>query len=115
MTRFIKLPKSLTDDTSFDLLNLNGFGELWNIDYFTDGGSNNRLRAYYVGDSVNDESLTGIEINLDGSLTAGQQNTIIDNAWKAVKSACQSPGSIPVLEIPGDRVVSSIVLVQPQP
>jgi hypothetical protein len=43
MTRFVKLPKSLTDDTSFDLLNLNGFGELWKIDYYTDGGSNNNL------------------------------------------------------------------------
>lgn len=115
MTRFIKLPKSLTDDTSFDLLNLNGFGEIWKIDYYTDGGSINRLRAYYMGDSIYDESLTGIEVNLDGSLTTGQQNTIVGNAWKAIKSACQSPGSIPVLEIPGDRVVSSITLVQPQP
>lgn len=115
MTRFIKLPKSLTDDTSFDLLNLNGFGEIWKLDYYTDGGSNNRLRAYYVGDSIYDESLTGIEVNLNGSLTTAQQNTIVDNAWKAIKLACQNPGSIPVLEIPGDRVVSSISLVQPQP
>ena len=115
MTRFIKLPKSLTDNTSFDLLNLNGFGELHKIDYYTDGASNNRLRAYYCGDACEDEALTGIEINLNGTLTAGQQNTIIDNAWKAIKSACQNPGSIPVLKIPGDRVVSSMVLVQPQP
>ena len=115
MTRFIKLPKSLTDDTSFDLLNLNGFGEIWKLDYYTDGGSNNRLRAYYMGDSINDESLTSIEVNLDGSLTTAQQNTIVDNAWKAIKLACQNPGSIPVLEIPGNRVVSSITFSQPQP
>jgi len=115
MTRFIKLPKSLTDDTSFDLLNLNGFGEIWKINWYTDGGSANRLLVNYLGDAVEDESLTLIQVDLDGSLTSAQQNTILNNVWKAIKSACQNPGSIPVLEIPGNRVVSSITFSQPQP
>jgi len=115
MTRFIKLPKSLTNDTSFDLLNLNGFGELYQITWFTDGGSTNKLICEYMGDAVEDEGLTSVEVRLDGTLSSSQQNTLLNNTWKAIKSACQNPGSIPVLEIPGDRVVNSVTLLQPQP
>ena len=114
MTRFIKLPKSLTNDTSFDLLNLNGFGELFSISTFS-VGSICRMVASYLSCDTDDESLTEIIITLDGDLTTPQQNTLVNNAWKAVKSACQNPGSIPVLEIPGDKVVASIELSQPRP
>tara|TARA_R100001463_G_scaffold24027_1_gene57396 strand:- start:3489 stop:3833 length:345 start_codon:yes stop_codon:yes gene_type:complete len=114
MTRFIKLPKSLTNDTSFDLLNLNGFGELFQITSFTVSGIS-RMVATYLSCNTEDESLTEIIITLDGDLTTQEEKTLVNNAWKAVKSACQNPGSIPVLEIPGDRVVTSIQLSQPTP
>tara|TARA_R110000796_G_scaffold131856_1_gene247273 strand:- start:189 stop:527 length:339 start_codon:yes stop_codon:yes gene_type:complete len=111
MTRFIKLPKSLTDDTSFDLLNLNGFGELYKLEWQAEGS--NRLKCNYLGSSCESDDLTQMQITLDGVLTSAEENTLINNTWEAIKLACQNPGSIPTLEIPGGRVVSSIFLQQP--
>ena len=102
MGQFIKLPKSKTDLTSFDLMNIErGTSEVLST-------SNTTLTVKIFGLSCGDDTLPSYQILVDSAMSDSQRLDMINNVSKAIVKSTQSPNSTPSLEMVGDLVVSSM-------
>ena len=103
MGQFIKLPKSKTDLTSFDLMNIErGTGEV-------SSNANNQLTVQIFGLSAGGgDTLPSYNIIVDSAMSDSQRLDMINNVSKAIAKATQAPNSNPSLEMVGDLVVSSM-------
>jgi len=109
MGQFIKLPKSATDLTSFDLMHLfSGVGEI-----FSENNTTVQVRMMVENtDAEGTEELPLYEITVTPAMTDAQRLQMIQNVSKAVQKATLIPNSVPSLELPGDVVVSSLTYRQ---
>ena len=109
MGQFIKLPKSATDLTSFDLMHLfSGVAEILS-------SSNTTVQVRMMvenTDVAGTEELPLYEITVTPAMTDAQRLQMIQNVSEAVQKATLTPNSAPSLELPGDLVVSSLTYRQ---
>ena len=103
MGQFIKLPKSTTDLTSFDLMNIErGTSEVLS-------SSNTTLEVKIFGLSCSGgDTLPSYNIIVNSAMSDSQRLDMINNVSKAIVKSTQSPNSTPSLEMVGDLVVSSM-------
>lgn len=103
MGQFIKLPKSKTDLTSFDLMNIErGTAEISST-------SSTGLSVQIFGLSCGGgDALPQFSITVDSAMSDSQRLDMINNLSKAIVKATQAPNSTPSLEMVGDLVVSSM-------
>ena len=91
MGQFIKLPKSDTDLTNFDLMNVSS--GVYNITATTTS-----LDVSVLGPSVGDvETLPSFSITLSPTMSDSQTLDMIQNMSQAVQDVTQEPNSIPMV------------------
>ena len=103
MGQFIKLPKSTTDPTSFDLMHIfSGVAEI-----LSDGNTTLEVRMMTDSHSSNDE-LPLYEIATSATMSNAQRLQMIQNMSKAVQEATLKPNSVPTLVLVDGVTVSSL-------
>tara|TARA_B110000858_G_C17634810_1_gene395261 strand:- start:475 stop:801 length:327 start_codon:yes stop_codon:yes gene_type:complete len=102
MGQFIKLPKSDTDLTNFDLMNVSS--GVYNIT-----GTTTSLAVSVLGPSVNSaETLPSYSITLSPTMTDSQALDMIQNMSQAVQDVTKEPNSIPTLSMVNGVLVTGI-------
>tara|TARA_B100000768_G_scaffold169433_1_gene175013 strand:+ start:1326 stop:1661 length:336 start_codon:yes stop_codon:yes gene_type:complete len=105
MGQFIKIPKSTTDLTSFDLMHLfSGVAEI-----LSNGTTTIQVRMIVENTaSEGDEELPLYEITTSGAMTDAQRLQMIQNVSKAVQEATLTPNSVPSLVVVSGLTISSL-------
>ena len=107
MGQFIKLPKSTTDLTSFDLMHLfSGVAQI-----LSNGNNTLQVRMIATPHGGNDE-LPLYEITTSGTMTNAQRLQMIQNISKAVQEATLTPNSVPSLVVVDGVTISSLTYRQ---
>ena len=107
MGQFIKLPKSTTDLTSFDLMHLfSGVAEI-----LSDGNTTLQVRMIATPHESNKE-LPLYEITTNVTMTNAQRLQMIQNLSKAVQEATSKPKSVPSLVVVDGVTISSLAYRQ---
>ena len=107
MGQFIKLPKSATDLTNFDLMNVSS--GVCNITIGSGGGGNTQILVEILGGVVGDaESLPTYTVTVAPAMSDLQQLDMIQNMSQAVQDAAQEPNSIPSLSMVNGVLVTSL-------
>ena len=105
MTQFIKLPKSTTDLTSFDLMNIGwGVGEITSPTTTT-------IRINVYGNNVTSydtDTLAQFTITMNAVMSDTDRLDMINNVSLAAQEACKNPNSTPSLALVGTNYVSSL-------
>jgi hypothetical protein len=102
MGQFIKLPKSDTDLTNFDLINVSS--GVYNI-----SGTTTSLAVSVLGPSVGDvETLPFFTITLSPTMSDSQTLDMIQNMSQAVQDVTQEPNSIPTLSMVNGVLVTGM-------
>ncbi len=103
MGQFIKLPKSTTDLTSFDLMNIGrGCAEITSA-------SSTILNVKIFGLSPNgNDNLPSFDIAISSAMSDSERLDMINNLSKAIIESTQSPNSTPSLRMVGGKYVTSL-------
>ena len=102
MGQFIKLPKSATDLTNFDLMNVSS--GVYNIT-----ATSSSLAVSVLGPSVGDaETLPSFNITLSPAMSDSQALDMIQNMSQAVQDVTKEPNSIPTLSMVNGVLVTGM-------
>lgn len=104
MGQFIKLPKSKTDLTSFDLMDISGGV----CEIVSDNSTTLQVRVGVAIVTAGNEELPLYEITISSAMSDLQRLQMIQNMSEVVQKSTQAPNSVPSLELSGDFVVSSL-------
>ena len=105
MTQFIKLPKSATDSSTFDLMNIG-----WGVGLI-ESPSTTTIRVNVYGNNVNSydtDTLAQFTITMNAVMSDTDRLDMINNVSLAAQEACQNPNSIPTLALVGTNYVASM-------
>jgi hypothetical protein len=105
MAQFIKLPKSTTDSSSFDLMNIGwGLGPVQST-------NNTTIRVFVYSNNVNSydtDSLSSFTITISSAMSDSERLDMVNNIALAAQEVCENPNSIPTLRLVGTKYVSSM-------
>lgn len=105
MAQFIKLPKSTTDASSFDLMNIGwGVGEITSPTTTT-------IKVNVYGNNVNSydsDALAFVTITINAAMSDSERLDMINNVSLAAQEACENPNSTPSLALVGTKYVTSM-------
>tara|TARA_R110000796_G_scaffold232614_1_gene351016 strand:+ start:52 stop:378 length:327 start_codon:yes stop_codon:yes gene_type:complete len=102
MGQFIKLPKSDTDLTNFDLMNVSS--GVYNIT-----GTTTSLAVSVLGPSVGSaETLPSFNLTLSPTMSDSQTLDMIQNMSQAVQDVTKEPNSIPTLSMVNGVLVTGM-------
>ena len=105
MAQFIKLPKSTTDASSFDLMNIGwGVGEITSPTTTT-------IKVNVYGNNVNSydtDALASFTITINAAMSDSERLDMINNVSLAAQEACENPNSTPSLALVGTKYVTSM-------
>ena len=104
MGQFIKLPKSKTDLTSFDLMNVSGGV----CEIISNSSTTLQVRVGVAFINAGNEELPLYEITISSAMNDLQRLQMIQNMSEVVQKSTQAPNSVLSLELLGDLVVSSL-------
>jgi len=105
MAQFIKLPKSTTDATSFDLMNIG-----WGVGEITSPTSTTIKVSVYSNNvnSYDTDSLASFTITINAAMSDSERLDMINNVSLAAQEACENPNSTPSLVLVGTKYVASM-------
>ncbi len=105
MTQFIKLPKSTSDLTSFDLMNIGwGVGEITSPTTTT-------IKVNVYADNVasyDTDQLGYFTITVNAVMSDTDRLDMINNVSLAAQEVCKNPNSTPSLALVGSNYVTSL-------
>ncbi len=105
MAQFIKLPKSTTDSSSFDLMNIG-----WGVGEST-SPTNTTIRVFVYSNNVNSydtDSLPAFTITMSSAMSDSERLDMVNNIALAAQEVCENPNSTPTLRLVGTKYVSSM-------
>jgi len=105
MAQFIKLPKSTTDSSSFDLMNIG-----WGVGEIT-SPSTTTIKVSVYGNNVNSydtDTLASFTITINAAMSDSERLDMINNVSLAAQEACENPNSTPLLALVGTKYVASM-------